>query len=126
MGSSTFYNCTALTDVTCMTAEPPKINSSYCFSSSVYGTATLHIPEAAIESYRNANTWKNFTNIDGIPGKGPGDVNGDGTLDVDDVSILIGLLVNGEELPIYADVNGDGRADIDDVSLLISMLLNGN
>ena len=98
---------------------------SYPFGS-IYQTATLHVPEAAIESYRNANTWKNFTNIDGIPGKGPGDVNGDGTLDVDDVSILIGLLVNGEELPIYADVNGDGRADIDDVSLLISMLLNGN
>ena len=39
---------------------------SYPFGS-IYQTATLHVPEAAIESYRNANTWKNFTNIQAIP-----------------------------------------------------------
>ena len=128
LGSSPFYGCTALTDVTCRTVEPPKVSSGnfYVFSSSIYDTATLHVPAAAIEAYRNAYVWKSFTNIEGMPGSGPGDVNGDGKLDVDDVTVLIGMLLNGETLPAYADVNGDGLADIDDVALLITMLLNGH
>ena len=125
MAYGAFSYCNALSDVTCMTMEPPKVSNSAIFSS-IYETATLHVPEAALDSYRDANVWKLFTNIVGIPGSGPGDVNGDGTLDVDDVTILIGMLLNGEELPAYADVNGDGVADIDDVVQLITMLLNGH
>ena len=125
MGYGAFYYCNALADVTCMTMEPPKLPGSNAFSS-IYETATLHVPEAAVESYRDANVWKLFTNIVGMPGSGPGDVNGDGALDIDDVTVLIGMLLNGEELPAYADVNGDGVADIDDVVQLITMLLNGH
>ena len=125
MGYAAFYYCNALADVTCMTMEPPKLPGSNAFSS-IYETATLHVPEAAVESYRDASVWKLFTNIVGMPGSGPGDVNGDGALDIDDVTVLIGMLLNGEELPAYADVNGDGVADIDDVVQLITMLLNGH
>jgi hypothetical protein len=50
-------------------------------------------------------------------------MNDDGTLDVDDVSLLISMLVGGGDLPPYADVNGDGEIDVSDVTKLIINLL---
>ena len=121
-----FNGCSSLTDVTCFMMTPPVISQDNETFYPACETATLHVPQDAVERYRNDNGWRYFTNIVGIPGKGPGDVNGDGSLDVDDVTDLIGMLLNGEELPAYADVNGDGLADIDDVTLLITTLLNAN
>ena len=70
--------------------------------------------------------WEQFTNIVGIDvDPKPGDMNGDGILDIEDVTIMISMLLSGEELPSYADLNGDSVVDIDDVVMLISMLLNG-
>ena len=55
-----------------------------------------------------------------------GDVNGDGGIDISDVTALIDLLLNGGEIPAGADVNGDGHVDISDVTTLIDRLLSGN
>lgn len=57
----------------------------------------------------------------------PGDVNGDGTVDVSDISTLIDALLNsnpGSGTQSHADVNGDGASDPSDISALIDMLLN--
>jgi len=35
-------------------------------------------------------------------------------------------LLNGEELPAYCDVDGDGTVNVKDITDLIDMLLNGN
>ena len=67
---------------------------------------------------------KNFSNIVGIPGAGPGDVNGDGQINVNDATIMIDLLLSGTELPPYADVDGDGKVSIYDITVLIDSLLN--
>lgn len=54
-----------------------------------------------------------------------GDVNGDGKVDISDVTNLIDVILNGGESP-GGDVNGDGRVDISDVTRLIDLILNGS
>lgn len=56
----------------------------------------------------------------------PGDVDGDGKVNIDDVTALIDMLLNGGNTTSGADVDGDGKVNIDDVTVLIDKLLNGN
>ena len=62
-----------------------------------------------------------------IPGDEPagktGDVNGDGEVNISDVTDLIDLLLQGGTTDTKADVNGDGNVNISDVTDLIDMLL---
>ena len=53
-----------------------------------------------------------------------GDANGDGKVDISDVTNLIDVILNGGEAP-GGDVNGDGKVDISDVTNLIDLILNG-
>ena len=56
-----------------------------------------------------------------------GDVNGDGKVNVTDVSILINSLMSGNEAALNlqtADLNGDGTVNITDVSMLINQIMN--
>ena len=52
-----------------------------------------------------------------------GDVNMDGTLDVDDVSLLIKVVLESGEFNEIGDMNNDGEIDIEDISLLINAVL---
>jgi hypothetical protein len=64
-----------------------------------------------------------------VPSAGlTGDVNLDGVVSIDDVSVLLSHLLGnitltGQEL-INSDVNGDGVVSIDDVSTLLYMSMN--
>lgn len=64
--SGAFYNCTNLTKVYCAAVTPPSCiaSSNPIFSSSIYSTATLYVPENSIQDYKTASTWKNFTHIE--------------------------------------------------------------
>ena len=56
----------------------------------------------------------------------PGDVNGDGDVDVKDSNIMINIVLNHDDASKYAgraDVNGDGVVDISDINLLINIIL---
>ena len=55
-----------------------------------------------------------------------GDVNGDGVVNISDVTALITLLLNGTAAnnPL-CDVNGDGQMTVSDITTLLTMLLNG-
>ena len=53
-----------------------------------------------------------------------GDVNDDQVVDVDDVTLLIGHILNGATInELAADMNNDHAIDIDDVTLLIQRIL---
>jgi hypothetical protein len=53
-----------------------------------------------------------------------GDVNDDQVVDVDDVTLLIGHILNGATInELAADMNDDHAIDIDDVTLLIQRIL---
>ena len=74
---------------------------------------------------------KAYAHIDGGPSNPgyftglsqAGDVNGDGSVTIADVTSLIDILLNGGTAPAGADVNGDGSVTIADVTALIDMLL---
>ena len=54
----------------------------------------------------------------------PGDVNGDGTVDVADIAAVISVMANGSagDPPASADVNGDGTVDVADIASVISIM----
>ena len=53
----------------------------------------------------------------------PGDVDGNGIVDVSDASTLIDILLNGASAGPNADVDGNGVVDVSDISTLIDMLM---
>ena len=58
-----------------------------------------------------------------------GDLNVDGAVDGNDVSILLEMVLAGgvsDEQTAVADINADGSVDGNDVSALLEMVLAGN
>ena len=93
IGNYAFYSC-PLTDVICKPATPPVMAGSYCFG--CYNTATLHVHPAVANSYRATDYWNRFGNIvaEKKVAPAPGDVNGDGQLNVSDVTTILNSLMN--------------------------------
>jgi hypothetical protein len=87
-------------------------------------TATLYVPNNSVETYRVHEVWGKFPRIVPFLGTGPGDINGDGSITISDVTTLIDQLISGEDLPACYDVNGDGTIAIGDVTTLIDQLLS--
>ena len=97
LGRDVFGYCHSLTDVTCKAATPPVMGVESTFDSNIYQSATLHVYPPVIDSYKTTNYWRKFTYIVGEDTVNPlpSDVNGDGGVDIDDVSSLIGNLLGG-------------------------------
>lgn len=125
IGAKAFNYCNSLHSVTCMGSVPPLMDNSDCFTSYGY-EATLKVPQTSIEDYQSSNYWYKFAVIEGFNLSEPGDVNGDGGINISDVTALIDLLLSGGEISAGADVNGDGQVNISDVTALIDRLLSGN
>lgn len=91
----------------------------------IYENAKLFVPNEALQAYREHPEWSWFYTIVPYLGAGPGDINGDGSLNVGDVTGIINLLVNAvDDAPAYCDVNVDGAVNINDVTMLINTLMN--
>lgn len=85
--------------------------------------AVLYVPKASLEAYSTAPDWMNFNTI--VPIEDVGDINGDGKINIADVTALINILLGAEtERTPYCDVNLDGKISILDVTALINILLN--
>ena len=62
-----FRNCESLTSVTCLAMEPPSTYRGYTIP---YGSGitmdgrTLYVPALALNAYKEADTWKEFPNIE--------------------------------------------------------------
>lgn len=75
--------------------------------------------------------WSNdpaVTLVESAHPYGPGDVNHDGAMTIDDVTSLIDVLLGGavQTCPSCADVDASGDVTIDDVTALIDRLLTGH
>ena len=62
IGKQVFNNCSALTALTSNATTPPTLQSS-TFDNSHYSAVTLTVPYTALNAYKAANYWKNFTHM---------------------------------------------------------------
>lgn len=70
--------------------------------------------------------YKGMRYREDVPAELSGDVNGDGAVNIADVTALIDLLLSGNsELRAPSDLDSNGRLTIEDVTLLIDRLLTG-
>lgn len=67
VGANAFGDCPALVSVTSLNENAPSASAG-SFSSAVYKNATLTVPENAVNAYKSATGWKNFSNIKSMPG----------------------------------------------------------
>ena len=124
IGSQAFYSSN-ITEITCMAAIPPTAQGN----TFQYYTATLTVPTASVITYRNTIPWSYFT-ILGDQGEPVirGDVNGDGSVSIADVTSLIKYLL-GSTSGVNADAadcNQDSKVTIADVTTLINYLLSNH
>ena len=104
------------------------------FDDNHFASSMLRVPTGSKSRYQTANIWKLFNTIresDDMVDEDIllGDVNGDGTRDVGDVTALIAYVLGNAPADFVADaanVNGDDAIDIGDVTTLISMVLGAN
>ena len=119
----TFYGCDSLKTVKCIGTVPPVMKRNDCFSTAAYNNATLLVPSNSIEAYQATDYWYLFNHIQGYNNTNTGDIDGDGGVNIADVTALIDLLLGGGMPPEVADVDGDNAVTIADVSALIDILL---
>lgn len=116
-----FYGCNNLTAITSLNVQPPVIDAITCFSNSTYSNATLYVPKGSLSAYSTANDWRKFSNIVELSCK-LGDINGDNTVDVSDVNIVINSIL-GKNDQNNTDVNEDNVTDVSDLNIIISIIL---
>lgn len=126
IAESVFASCPAITKVTSLNRVPP---TGGVFDDDVYAAATLYVPTGSKDAYQADENWGKFVNIEEIevedPVK-PGDLNGDGNADVEDINILINIIldkVSADSVAGNPDLDGSGTPDVGDVNMLINLIL---
>ena len=86
---------------------------------------TLHVPKGKLGLYREALQWQDFTLMAEMTEEPAmrGDLNGDGTVDVDDLNMVINMMLGKAEKTDAADINGDGAVDVDDMNIIINIMV---
>ena len=88
-----FYGSDNLTAIYAKTSIPPSIEETTFTNYS----ATLYVPIGAKAAYKAADYWKNFGNIVEMEFTVAGDVDGDDTVDVADVTAIVEVILAGTE-----------------------------
>ena len=70
IGKWAFAFCKNLTDVYCYAESVPQTDAGDFYGSNIE-YATLHVPDASVNAYKQAEPWKNFKSIVGIGGGTP-------------------------------------------------------
>ena len=90
----------------------------------VFGFSHLIVPFGTIDAYKAVYGWSRFGEY-----LQAGDVNGDGALNVKDVTSMNAYIMGNEPSPFderVADVNGDGKIDVRDIVLICSWIMQQN
>lgn len=87
----------------------------------LFGEGHLVVPPGTIDAYKAEPGWSHFGEYLVL-----GDVNGDGAVNVLDVTTLVSYVLNEPQetfVEAAADVNGDGNINTLDVTALVSIIL---
>ena len=106
-----------------------KVNDSglrvHCFAVE-YGTDSKGNEEVTLMTFKAYNglaVYKITLDDGSTPDPGiPGDVNGDGTVNIADINAVIDMILSGK-FNAVGDVNGDGVVNIGDINALIGIIL---
>ena len=120
-------NNAVVTPVT-ITAKDNQAHTTADSWSNYEGTVTIPADGNYVFSFYRENTTNQnqlvFSDITLYKAKAKkGDVNGDGNVDVADVTALVNALQPEAEKPAAADVDGDSDVDADDVKALVELVL---
>lgn len=128
IGQDAFLNCPLIEQVTCKATTPPAWQDLNMFMTNVYNHAQLHVPTGVERAYMSDPCWGQFLTIIGdVSGEVPGDVNGDGEVNIADANGVIDVVIMGgnaghTRIPA-ADVNKDGEVNIADVNAIIKIII---
>ena len=128
IGNSAFYGCTGPTRIEAY-PNPAKVSMGSDVFYDVPKDGTLHVLPKYLSAYLTADQWKEFYNIKADLTYVKGDLNDDGSVDGNDVSILLDMVLSGgvsaDQLEA-ADINNDQSVDGYDVSNLLEKALSGD
>lgn len=129
IGNGAFSHCNSLDTVYSYIKDPSLISmgtSVFIKYPASYSTRTLYVPFGTVEMYQADTNWSQYFGFVTVMPAMSGDVDGDGNINISDVTSLIDLLLRGGDAPVGADVNKDGSVNISDVTSLIDYLLSGS
>ncbi len=87
-------------------------------------TCVLKVPKGTVYIYSRADQWSDFLNIVEDSDSSPqGDVNGDGTVNGEDINDLINEVLGKGNAGDDADVDGDGEVNGNDINQVINIVL---
>ena len=126
IGDEAFMDCKGLTKIESLSENPPACRNN-AFSGIDTNKCTLYVPKKSIEAYKEADEWKDFTNIEALAAGTQSGTCGDNvtwTLDSEGVLTIEGTGVMADysttspapwkDLSITSVVIGDGVTTIGD------------
>ena len=120
IGDHAFRGCTALDNVRCDIPTPLKISEE---TFDHYDGCTLIVLSSAVNDYKTADVWKNFSNI--ISSR-KGDANGDNEVNITDVIVIVDYILN-RPIRIFlfsnADMDKNGEVNITDALKVVDIIL---
>ena len=90
--------------------------------------ATTYLYDVKAVNSDKQSKWSNKIEVVTLTGL-PGDANGDGNVDVQDITTVINYILGANPSPFIfdnANVNGDDKVDVMDVTAIINMILGTN
>ena len=118
-----FSGCYKLSRLVVMPEIPPTVADRNSFEGVHFSNTKLVVTREARDNYICDNIWTDFENIVCLEDElVPGDVNGDGEVNIADVNALIDQILSGVSSP-EGDINGDGEVNIADVNAVIDMIM---
>lgn len=131
IGNRAFDGNAYITDVYCYSKDVPEAEyNAFAADVRTLEGATLHVPKSSLKAYKTAVAWKDFSEIVPLDDEPiiPGDVTGNGSVNVQDATIVVNYIlgtdVNDEYDYSAADMNNDGEIDVFDVTKMIAVILS--
>ena len=99
-------------------------DDSKCFKTSSSFTVRAGMCYLQLSSTEASGKTEVYTNLWPKPNDGvKGDANGDGIVDISDVSLVINMMLGKSGYQQNCDMNNDGKIDITDVNMVINKML---